>query len=85
MAALQTLYLVAAIACCINAQVLPIWSETPRIDAGDIILVQNPATTSFSISYTRTYNVGRIFSSAPTVGLCTLWFMLSHQGNTHSF
>lgn len=71
MVALQTLCIIGAIMCLIDAQVAPIWSETPRIDAGDIILVQSTATTTFTISYTRTYSVGRIFVSTPTVGLCT--------------
>lgn len=54
-----------------NAQVLPIWSETPRIDTGDVLLIQNPSTTTMNITFTTSYHTGRVFSGNPTVALGT--------------
>jgi hypothetical protein len=77
--------LIILIAVC-QSQVSPIWSSTPRIDTGDVILVNSGlATTNWTTLWTTTYSAGAVFSAAPWVGLCINIFIFSNQINQNSF
>ena len=66
------LLLVILIVYC-SPQVSPIWSQTIRIDTGDIILINSGiATTSWVTTWSTTYTNGVTFSNAPWVALCII-------------
>jgi hypothetical protein len=74
---MRPLLLLFLLAIGIHAAVSPIWSETPRVDTGNKILVNNHLTTTGTYTWSTSYHSNKTFSSNPWVGLCTHGFIIA--------
>jgi hypothetical protein len=64
------LLLVILIVYC-SPQVAPIWSQTNRIDTGDVTIINSGTpTTTWSITWWTTYSVA--FLNSPWIALCII-------------
>lgn len=92
---MKPLLLLFLLAVAAYSQMSPIWSETPRVDTGNKILVNNHLSTTGTYNWSTSYHLNKTFSNNPWVGLCNPAFIpairqlriASNSGNIgfHSF